>query len=42
MERVAESSNMETEEFKEELNVGLNDAKGNVTNLETESEIVWN
>ncbi|KAF3967878.1 hypothetical protein CMV_008173 [Castanea mollissima] len=30
---------METEKFEEDLNAGLNGVKGNVTNLETDSEI---
>ena len=38
-ERAAESSNMETEEFAEELNAGLNAMKGNITNLETGTKI---
>lgn len=37
--RVVESSNMETEEFAEELNARLNAVKRNVTNLETGTEI---
>ena len=32
-------SEMETEEFEEELNAGLNGVKENITNLETDSEI---
>ncbi|KAK7821541.1 hypothetical protein CFP56_037582 [Quercus suber] len=38
-ERVAENSIMETEDFEEELNLVLNIEKGNVINLEKESEI---
>lgn len=38
-EQTAGRSDMETEEFEEELNAGLNGVKGNASNLETDSEI---
>ena len=39
-QQTAGKSNMEIEESEEELNDGLNGVKGNVTNLETDFEIM--